>query len=385
MGVGRIMPQARAQRVVEGEKTRPHGQNGPQPRGERDARIIKMAVIGGPAIDRKITGIMRISPPSRHPRLIGGVVIAPRVVGIGLIGEGGGEEDHRRTSHTPRRQDIKRQPILTSRAGQMQRIGATAQPLGHNKFEIGLPTAITQIIGVEMNGAVIGRRMPPAHFSTAPGRAGHGTGGRIDQHAMAGLGADIGNILGADVARKIPGGQNSRGRARPCGAKTCMQRRRLYSPGEMDTGAGDITRGDQQLPGPIGQHEAGMAGLGQAGLPARDALLAQQDLARRRVSAQPQAHPLPQRPGMAGGQKQCCLAHPNFSPSAIRPDTHGDGRTRLFLAQHRSGIARHRLQHHQRRPAARPRRATRRIGHNRIGARPDRLVPPRKAMLENAR
>jgi len=92
----------------------------------------------------------------------------------------------------------------------MKGIGAGTQIRRHFEAEIIRPAAIAQIIGVEMDGAIIGGRVAPGHLGARPTGAHHGAGWHIHQIAMAGLRADILYALGCNAARKIPGGDQAR-------------------------------------------------------------------------------------------------------------------------------------------------------------------------------
>jgi hypothetical protein len=306
-----------------------------------------MAVVGGAAINREIAGIVRIGAPFGHARLVGRVVVAAGVVGIGLIGEGRGQEDHRRRRRAFRRQDVEGQPVLAGRAGEVQGIGAAIKALRHGELEIGFPAAIAEVVGVEMDGGVVGRRVAPVHLGAGPVGAGHGAGRGVDEHAMAGLQAGVGDGLGGDVEGKIPGGQRVR-RIGPSGVDAGMQCRRLQLAGEMGAGLGDVARGEEERAGAIRQAQARLGGLHGDWCSAQR-LLAKRDLARISIGAQPYAHPLPQRPGRAGLDSD---ARRELGPGAVRADTEGHRGPRLLLAEQRGVGGWHSLQPRQRRPCA---------------------------------
>ena len=127
MRVGRIVPQPRTARIVEGEETRPHRQHRAEPRGEGDAAAIRVAVIGGVPVSRVLVGVVGRRAPFPHPCMIGGIGIAARVIGVGLVGESGGEKSDARMRAFAARQHVEGQTVLAAFAGEMQRIGAARQ------------------------------------------------------------------------------------------------------------------------------------------------------------------------------------------------------------------------------------------------------------------
>ena len=85
---------------------------------------------------------MRISAPGSDSRAIGCIRIAARMIGIGLIGEGGGQKSDGRCGRAARGQDVEGDVILTFGATDMQRIGAGTQIRWHGEAEIIRPAAI---------------------------------------------------------------------------------------------------------------------------------------------------------------------------------------------------------------------------------------------------
>ena len=120
----------------------------------------------------------------------------------------------------------------------MQRIGAAAQIVRHGPGEIRLPVAIAQIVGVEMDRAVVVRRMTPALLAPAPARADHRARRHVHQPAVARVRTDVVDRLGVDAVRKIPACQQVAGKR--------LQRRADIGPGR-DEAAQD--RGILELAG----------------------------------------------------------------------------------------------------------------------------------------
>src|SRR5580693_7625625 len=92
MRVGGVVPQAGAERIVEGKEARAHGEDGAPARGDADAAVVGVAVISGAAVDGVVVGVVGRGAPGGGTRLVGGVGIAAGVVGVGLVGKGRGQE-----------------------------------------------------------------------------------------------------------------------------------------------------------------------------------------------------------------------------------------------------------------------------------------------------
>ncbi len=214
MQVGRIVPHSRPTRIIEREKSRTHRQDRPMTRRERNAAVVAMLVVGGTAVGRIIDRIVRIGSPRSDPFVIGLIDAGARVVGIGLIGEGRGQERDRCKRPLLLRQNIERQPIFTRIAGEMQRIGAAAQIVGYCPGEIRLPAAVSQVVVVKVDGAIVMRCVTPALLATAPARADHGARRHIHQVPVARLRADVMDRLTIDPKREIPAGMQLPAKAR---------------------------------------------------------------------------------------------------------------------------------------------------------------------------
>ena len=206
---------------------------------------------------------MRISAPGSDSRAIGGIRIAAGMIGIGLIGEGGGQKSDGRGGGAARRQHIEGDVILTFGAGNMKGIGAGTQIRRHFEAEIIRPAAIAQIIGVEVDGGVIGACMAPAHLGPRPAGADHGAGWHIHQIAMAGLQADILHALCCDAAREIPTGEKPRHgggkgfiRTWPFGVKRGQDGGVFDFAGQMRARRGGVFGGNHHHAGAIGQRHA---------------------------------------------------------------------------------------------------------------------------------
>ena len=176
-------------------------------RREGDAAAVAMPVVGRASIDRILARIVGIGTPCRDALVVSGIDAAALVVGVGLIGEGGGEEGDRRKRPLPARQNVERQPVLAGIAGQMQRIGTAAQIVRHGPGEIRLPAAVAQIVGVEMDRAVVARRVTPALLAAGPARPDHGARRHVHQTAVTGLRADVVYFLCVNAAREVPAPQ----------------------------------------------------------------------------------------------------------------------------------------------------------------------------------
>ena len=182
-------------------------------RRERIAAAVAMLVVGRASVDRIVVGIVWIGSPCGDSVVVRLVDAGALMIGVGLIGEGRGQERDRRERPLPRRQHVERQPVLAVIAGQMQRIGAAAQIVRHGPGEIRVPFAIAQIVGMEMDRTVVARRVAPALLAAGPTRTDHGSCRHVHQPAVACLRTDVLDILHVDAARKVPACQQVAGRA----------------------------------------------------------------------------------------------------------------------------------------------------------------------------
>ena len=349
-----------------------------------------MAVIGGPPIDREIIGIMRISAPGRDAGAIGGIRIAARMIGIGLIGEGGSQKRNRCGGRAARGQHIEGDVILTFGTTDMQRVGAGTQIRWHFEAEIICPAAIAQIIGVEMDGGVIGGRVAPAHLGPRPARPHHGAGWHIHQIAVAGLRADIFHALRCNAARKIPTGEKpGRGSGkrligpRPFGEKPSPYSGIFDLARQMRACCGGVFRGNHHHARAIGQRQASrrdFAHAGGAGI--FNALCAEQHAPRGGIGAQPQPMPTAQGQGCAKAKLPLSSRPDKARHWPMRADRKRDAVPRLFFADHHSLAAGLRLEPDQRCPGDRPRHALRRLWDQRIRPKPDGLVAALKCGIE---
>ena len=91
---------------------------------------------------------------------------------------------------------------------EVDRINTTRQIVGDAPGEIGLPAGILQIIVVEEDRPVLLRCLEVAGDPAGEMVASDGAHWRIDCAAMQSVGADVGNAVGAEIARKVPGGDH---------------------------------------------------------------------------------------------------------------------------------------------------------------------------------
>ena len=146
--------------------------------------------------------------------------------------------------------------VLPLVAGQVQRVGAAWHVRRDGPGEIGIPAAIVEIAVVELDRGVVLRGMAPAHFLPGPAGADHGAVGKVDEVAVAGLRAGVGDDLGRDADREIPGGEYGRDGDRPVGDEAREDGGGFELAGEVvPGGAGRIGR----------EHDGGGAGKSQAG------------------------------------------------------------------------------------------------------------------------
>src|SRR6185437_727332 len=100
---------------------------------------VAMPIIRRAAIRRILDWIVRIGAPLPDTLEIRRIDRSARMIRIGLIGEGRGQEDDGRERPLPLRQYIQRQPVLTGIAGEMQRVRTTRHVVGYGPGKIRLP------------------------------------------------------------------------------------------------------------------------------------------------------------------------------------------------------------------------------------------------------
>src|SRR6266536_2051690 len=169
-----------------------------------------MLVVRRTAIKWVLVGVVRVGTPGGDAVVICLVQAGARVVRIGLVGEGRSQENDWCERACALRQYIERQPVLAELTGEMQRVGATREIVRHSPRKIRLPTAIAQVVVVEMNGTIVVLSMAPALLTPAPPRADHGARRQVHQFAVAGMRADVEYRLAVDPQRKIPTGEQFR-------------------------------------------------------------------------------------------------------------------------------------------------------------------------------
>ena len=358
MEVRRIVAHARAAWVVVCQKAWPHRHDRPTPCRERDTAAVAVLVVGGVAVNVIPVGTVRISVPRGNALEIATIDAGALMIGIGLVCEGRCEEHDRGKRSAALWQNVERQPILAGIACQMQRICAAAQVIRYRPGEVGLPVAVAQVIVMEMDCAIVVRRVTPAVLRAHPTRTNHSARRRVNQPAGASLWPDIRDDLGVDASRQVPAGKQVR-----C---QCVQRHTWIDPrcneaaqyggilqlaGEMAGWCRSIFRRQQHLAAGRQPKSVRMNG----GCRRRDAiqrLLPDQHATARRIHRQP--HPIPARCSdrCASGDGDVIATPPDPGARAIGAQQQYNAGIIRFLRQ-QSLLAVNDTGPHQHGPAAR--------------------------------
>ena len=154
---------------------------------------------------------------------------------------------------------------------------------GTVQVEIGVPAAIVEIAVVELDGGVILRGVAPAHFPAGPAGADHGAVGKVDEVAVAGLRAGVGDGLGWDADGEVPGGEHEQDRRHgPVGDEAREDGWGFELAGEVVSGrAGCVGREHHR--GAAGKSQAGQLVARLDGLAGTQRLLADDDMTGVRV------------------------------------------------------------------------------------------------------
>ena len=207
---------------------------------------------------------------------------------------------------------------------------------------------------------------------------------------MAGFRADILHALCCDAAREIPAGdQAGRGRgkrlirARPFGMKARQDGGFFDLACQMRARRGGVLGCNHHHAGAIGQRQTGRRDFTRAGRGGIfDTLRAEQDAPGGGIGTQPKPVPAPERQGRAKAKLPVTARPGDPRHRPIWPDRQGHALPRPFFADYRGLSGRLGLEPDQGGPSDRPRRTLRRLGDQRIGPKPDRLVAPLKFRIE---
>src|SRR5258708_7954445 len=105
------------------------------------------------------------------------------LVGIGEVGKGGDEEYRLGARDSGARPDEERDVIFMIALPQSRRVDAAARISGDLPDEIGLPARVLNVIVMEMDGAVLLRRVREVYFLAVPVVTGDGAHGHVDRPA----------------------------------------------------------------------------------------------------------------------------------------------------------------------------------------------------------
>jgi hypothetical protein len=87
----------------------------------------------------------------------------------------------------------------------MKSIGAAGEVARHRPFEVHIPTAVLEVVGVESDGRILLRSIEPSHMSAAPSRAHNPSHRQVYQATMTPLLPRIDESERADLLREVPG------------------------------------------------------------------------------------------------------------------------------------------------------------------------------------
>ncbi len=158
------------------------------------ARIVR---IGAPSL-----GLIL---PSGAPGRVG-QPLRPRVVAVDDVCERRNQNANVRRFLPLRRHHEERNVLLCVAGLQAKRVGAGAQILGHSPLVRGRPTAVVDVVLVEMDGRVFLGRVPPGHFAACPFRAGDRAGRHVDELAVQPVRPDVDNAGRRNLLREVPAG-----------------------------------------------------------------------------------------------------------------------------------------------------------------------------------
>ncbi len=134
-------------------------------------------------------------------------------IAVGHVGEGRQDERHGRAL-LPRSgggPDDEGQPVLVDTGLDMKRVDAGGKAVRHVPCERRLPTAVVEIVVMEMDGAILLGRVLPVHHRSGPARTGHGAGGQVDDLAMKPVRTGVDDARGLDLPREVPRGDETPG------------------------------------------------------------------------------------------------------------------------------------------------------------------------------
>ena len=156
-----------------------------QVRAEHDTAAVAVVVVGaGPDLGMVEQEALVVH---RSPRTVAEDAVGHRGeldVRVRAVGDGRGEEGDRRGSAIRRRCHEERDVILARRGGHAERVDAARKRVGHVEGDARLPARVVEVVAVEVDRAVLLRRLAPVVHLAGPGDPRHGSGGELDRPSV---------------------------------------------------------------------------------------------------------------------------------------------------------------------------------------------------------
>ena len=186
-----------------------------EPRGVADAAAVDVTVVERGTVFPVLAAlhvllVQHHEPAGKNLRRthVGGHV----GVGVGHVARGGQQEADLRGRRAARRTHGKGDVFLTATlAPEPRGIDAALQPLRAGEGEIDLPARVVDVVLVEVDRAVLLRRVLPVHLAAVPAPAGDGAGRQVDQAAVQSVGGEIGRPRRLDALGEVPGADDGGG------------------------------------------------------------------------------------------------------------------------------------------------------------------------------
>ena len=199
--VRRQVAHPRAARVDVGEKARAEVQDRPEPRGVGDPAPVVVKVVRREPVLLMLVARPRARAPGADPRAILVVRDVAGDVRVDDVGERGHEHADVSRPLAPRRPNEERDHVLDVARLEPHGVDAAPEPLRHRVGEVRRPAAVVQVVVVEVDGAVLLRRVAPAHLAPRPVGPHHGARREVHQLAVEPVRSHVDRA----GARRVPG------------------------------------------------------------------------------------------------------------------------------------------------------------------------------------
>ena len=203
VGIGWEMAKAGAIGLGKRDVAGAHGDHRSQTRCITDAAAVAVKVVRGKPVVGMIVRCPRSCIPGRRPFTVRIVGIFTGVIAVHDVGKRWYEHANVRLAGSPCRPYEEGDHVPGLTAAQTHPVNAARHVTGNREDEVGLPVAVMEIVIMKVNGAVLIRRVPPAHLLAGPVRARHGTGGKIHELAVKPVGSDIHDPCAGNFSGKI--------------------------------------------------------------------------------------------------------------------------------------------------------------------------------------